>query len=200
MVTRVRHVVTKNGKSAGQRMAMFTLSDAAGNLDGVLFAETFAKHGELLQQDRIVVMVGRVDHARGTPNLVIDRVIPIEDAAQHLATRMEITVEAERAESASLAAALQMASGLLRQSAGSVAALRGRPVDVYVRVLVGGREVQMRSSALRVVPDRQLLSKLAGMLEGVGRVRIEGGYVPQRERPAWQKRAAFRGSRDEAEV
>ena len=199
MVTRVRHVVTKNGKSAGQRMAMFTLSDAGGNLDGVLFAETFSKYGEILQQDRIVLMVGRVDHARGQPNLVVDRVIPIEDAAQHLATRLEIAVEADRAEPGALAGALQMASGLLRQAGGSVASLQGRPVDVFIRVTVDGRDVQLRSHAVRVVPERSLIAKLANTLEGVGRVRIVGGHVPQRERPAWQKRA-FRGARDEAEV
>ncbi len=203
MVSRVRHVVTKNGRSAGQRMAMFTMADAAGTLDGVLFAETFAKFGESLQQDKIVVMVGRVDHARGTPNLVVDRVIPIEDAAQHLSTRLEITVDADAAgaeDARGIEPALQMASGLLRQAAGSVASLQGRPVDVHLRLVVGARAVLMHSAAIRVVPERALLAKLAATLEGVGKVRVIGGHIPQRERPRrWEQRDGTR-QREEAEA
>jgi hypothetical protein len=46
----------------------------------------------------------------------------------------------------------------------------------------------MHSNSLHVVPERALLSKLATTLEGVGRVRVLGGFVPQRERPKWQQR------------
>ena len=188
MLTRVRAVVAKTGKSAGQRMAMFTLADQASSLEGVVFAQTFAAHAEVMQQDRVVLMVARLDHSRGSPQLVVDRIIPIEDAAQHLATRLEISVVAGRESDPEAMGALQMASGILRQAAGSVAALSGRPVDVDVRTEVGGRVVLMRSSALHVVPERALLTKLATALDGVARVRVLGGYVPQRERPRWGAR------------
>ncbi|MBU3684555.1 MAG: DNA polymerase III subunit alpha [Phycisphaerales bacterium] len=188
MLTRVRAVVAKTGKSAGQRMAMFTLADQASSLEGVVFAQTFAAHAEVMQQDRVVLMVARLDHSRGSPQLVVDRIIPIEDAAQHLATRLEISVVAGRESDPEAIGALQMASGILRQAAGSVAALSGRPVDVDVRTEVGGRVVLMRSSALHVVPERALLTKLATALDGVARVRVLGGYVPQRERPRWGAR------------
>ena len=188
MLTRVRAVVAKTGKSAGQRMAMFTLADQASSLEGVVFAQTFAAHAELMQQDRVVLMVARLDHSRGSPQLVVDRIIPIEDAAQHLATRLEISVAPGRESDPEAMGALQMASGILRQAAGSVAALSGRPVDVDIRTEVGGRVVLMRSSALHVVPERALLTKLATALDGVARVRVLGGYVPQRERPRWGAR------------
>jgi DNA polymerase-3 subunit alpha len=190
MLTRVRAVVAKTGKSAGQRMAMFTLADQASSLEGVVFAQTFAAHAELLLQDRVVLMVARLDHSRGSPQLVVDRVIPIEDAAQHLATRLEISVLAGRESDRESLGALQMASGILRQAAGSVAALSGRPVEVDVRAEVDGRTVLLRSSALHVVPERALLTKLATALDGVARVRVLGGYVPQRERPRWGARRA----------
>jgi DNA polymerase III alpha subunit len=188
MLTRVRAVVAKTGKSAGQRMAMFTLADQASSLEGVVFAQTFAAHAEVMQQDRVVLMVARLDHSRGSPQLVVDRIIPIEDAAQHLATRLEISVVAGRESDPEAMGALQMASGILRQAAGSVAALSGRPVDVDVRTEVGGRVVILRSNALHVVPERALLTKLATALDGVARVRVLGGYVPQRERPRWGAR------------
>jgi DNA polymerase-3 subunit alpha len=188
MLTRVRAVVAKTGKSAGQRMAMFTIADQANAIEGVLFAGTFATYGELMQQDRVVVMIARLDHSRGSPQLVVDRVLPIEDAAQHLATRLEIEVDGGGGEPKLVTAALQMSSGILRQASGSVAALSGRPVDVNVRVNVDGRSVLMHSSSLHVVPDRALLSKLASALQGVGRVRVHGGFVPQREKPRWKSR------------
>jgi hypothetical protein len=138
----------------------------------------------------VVLMVARLDHSRGSPQLVVDRVIPIEDAAQHLATRLEISVLAGRESDRESLGALQMASGILRQAAGSVAALSGRPVEVDVRAEVDGRTVLLRSSALHVVPERALLTKLATALDGVARVRVLGGYVPQRERPRWGARRA----------
>jgi DNA polymerase-3 subunit alpha len=189
MLTRVRAVVAKTGKSAGQRMAMFTLADQATAIEGVLFASTFAAHGELMQQDKVVVMVARLDHTRGSPQLVVDRVIAIEDAAQHLATRLEIEVDGA-GEPQLVAGAMQMASGILRQASGSVAALSGRPVDVNVRVLVDGRSVLLHSGSLRVVPGRELLGKLAHAVQGHGRVRVLGGFVPQREKPRWARRPA----------
>lgn len=188
MLTRVRAVVAKSGKSAGQRMAMFTIADQATAIEGVLFAQTFATFGEQMQQDGVVLMVARLDHSRGSPQLVVDRVIPIEDAAQHLATRIEITVDGDNPESRQVTSALQMASGILRQASGTIVALHGRPVDVNIRVQVNGRNVLMHSNSLHVVPERALLSKLATTLEGVGRVRVLGGFVPQRERPKWQQR------------
>jgi hypothetical protein len=81
-----------------------------------------------------------------------------------------------------------MASGILKQASGTVAALHGRPVDVHLRVTIDGRCVQMRSGSLRVVPERALLAKVAATLDGVGKVRVIGGYVPQRERPKWGAR------------
>ena len=202
MLTRVRTVVAKTGKSAGQAMAMFTIADQGSAIEGVLFAQTFAAHAQLMQLDRVVVMVARLDHSRGSPQLVVDRVIPIEDAAQHLATRIEISVDAggdaagahdegrdvPGSGARATLGALQMASGILKQASGTVAALHGRPVDVHLRVTVDGRCVQMRSGSLRVVPERALLAKVAATLDGVGKVRVIGGYVPQRERPKWGAR------------
>ena len=82
MLTRVRAVVAKTGKSAGQRMAMFTIADQANAIEGVLFAGTFATYGELMQQDRVVVMIARLDHSRGSPQLVVDRVLPMSRIAE----------------------------------------------------------------------------------------------------------------------
>ena len=43
MISRVKKVVTKNGRVAGMQMAIITLEDLDGQIDGTMFAETFAE-------------------------------------------------------------------------------------------------------------------------------------------------------------
>ena len=43
MINRVKKVITKNGRSAGMPMAIITLEDLEGQIDGTMFAETFAE-------------------------------------------------------------------------------------------------------------------------------------------------------------
>src|SRR5437868_6554820 len=42
MITRVKKVVTRNGRSAGMPMAILTLEDLEGSIDSTAFAEIFA--------------------------------------------------------------------------------------------------------------------------------------------------------------
>jgi DNA polymerase-3 subunit alpha len=188
ILSRVRPVVSQRGREPGRRMAMFSMADASGTIDGVLFPDTFAKYGELLQQDGIVLMVGKVDRSRAEPGLKVDQVVPIQDAAQFLATRLDVTLDVDATNGEPVEPALSMASGVLRQACGSVVSLQGRPVDVHVKLQMDGRLVHMHSRGLRVVPDRALLAKLSSALQGVARVTVHGGYLPQREQPRWQKR------------
>jgi DNA polymerase-3 subunit alpha len=191
-VQAVNQLTTTRGASAGQRMGLLTVEDLHGPIRGVVFAENFAKYGELLQKDRIVLLAGTVERRGAEPSIKVDRVIPIEEAAQHLATRLELILDGSGEDAAAAdgaRSALEMARGFLRQASGSVANLRGRPVGVYVRVPVRGRVVELHARGLSVVPERGLISRLSSALEGVGRVRVVGGHVPQRERPAWSRRA-----------
>lgn len=201
LVQSVNQVTTTRGASAGQRMGLITVEDSFGPVRGVVFAENFAKYGELLQKDRIVLLVGTVERRGAEPSIKVDRVIPIEEAAQHLAMRLELLIDAgehgpdgsdaagSTATTESVKSALEMARGFLRQASGSVANLRGRPVAVHLHVHAQGRVVELHARGLSVVPERGLIAKLSSALEGVGRVRVVGGYVPQRERPAWTRRA-----------
>lgn len=108
LVQGVRTIVIKNGRSAGQKMAIVTFEDATGTIESVLFAEPFANFTHLIQQDQVLFVLGRVDRSRAggaaasakassggddehapaaggggaNPNegvqIVVDRVVPIE--------------------------------------------------------------------------------------------------------------------------
>jgi len=92
MFTRVRQTLVKNGRSAGQKMAMITIEDRTGSIDGVVFSDTYARFAHLIQPDAMVFIKGQVDRRREEPSIRIDSVIPIEEAAGELATGVRITL------------------------------------------------------------------------------------------------------------
>lgn len=77
MVQSVRAIVVRNGKSAGQKMAILTVEDTSGGLEAVLFTEAYAKYGHLALAEQ-VVFVGGADTSRGEPQIIVDRLVPIE--------------------------------------------------------------------------------------------------------------------------
>ena len=92
MLTRVRNTIVKNGRSAGQKMAMITIEDKSAAMDGVVFSDAYAVAGPLLEPDRIVFLRGKIDRAREEPSIVVDSVIPVERAACELTTEIHIHV------------------------------------------------------------------------------------------------------------
>ncbi|MDA1105167.1 MAG: DNA polymerase III subunit alpha [Planctomycetota bacterium] len=174
----VRPIVTKSGRAAGQRMALFDLMDMEGKCGGVMFAEEFAKYGALLQSDAMVVLIGHVDRSREQPGVKVNKVIAIEDAASHLATRVEVLLESEEMVAEAGAGSIRMLAGVLRQLSNSVDATRGRTVEVHVVVPRGNRRVRLVANGLRIVPSRDAIAKLRATCEGRGRIVVAGGWTP----------------------
>ncbi|MFO0826643.1 MAG: DNA polymerase III subunit alpha [Phycisphaerales bacterium] len=188
LVSRIRPTVTKQGR----KMAMMTLTDRRGTVDGVLFADTFAKYGDVLAIDRCVLLVGYADRGRAEPCVIVDRVIPIELAAQHLAKRLDLIVDGVRGENDDpIEPVLKMVAGTVRQASSSVASLQGRPVPVSIHVDLADKRVTLVADRLTVVPDQQLLARLRHFL-GASGVRVRGGYLPPRRpsRTDWKARRA----------
>ena len=182
MLTRVRPVHTRNG----QRMAMTTLTDKQGTVDAVVFSDAYAKYADLLQVDGVVVLIGQVETGRGEPNIVVERVIPISKAAANLATKLEIRFiepDPDDPDSPPIKPRMQLASGMLKQAAGSVMALQGRPVDTVIHLdLADGSRAVLSSQALRVVPEEALISQLM-KVAGVDGLRVRGGWRPTPREP-----------------
>jgi len=84
IITRVRYCVTKIGRSAGARMAMFTLEDLNGTVEGVAFPDVLAQYEDLLQPDRLVFVRGRVDFRREEPSIKATAAYAMEHAEEHL--------------------------------------------------------------------------------------------------------------------
>jgi hypothetical protein len=181
-------------------MAMATIVDKLGTAECVLFPDTFAQHGEMLQADAMLMVVGVVDRSRAEPGIIVDQLIPVAEASRHLATRVEIRLPADGAGGATVAPRdsddgelmvpmMRMLAGTLKQAANSASNLRGRPVEVDVVLQVDGADAAITVGGVRVVPDPALLRKICE-ITGAGSVTVRGGWVPQRrerDKP-WQRR------------
>jgi DNA polymerase III alpha subunit len=162
----VRARLVRNGPKAGQKMAMGTLSDRSGAVEVVIFSDAFAKYGALFQNDAIVALTGRIDRARGKPNVIVDQVIAVDALDSQLASRLELDLGAgsggEPPE-----ALLQRLEETLREAKAN----GGRAVDVLLRVHEGSRLIELRPNRLRVAPQPALIDRLRELL-GPDHVRL----------------------------
>ena len=206
LIKSVRPITTKNG----DRMAMMTFEDNHGIIDAVLFPRTYNDCAHTLVSDAIVFLIGTVDRSRGDTQIQVERVIPADRAGAHLATRLDITLDATALRE-SVEGALQQLTGLLR----SRAALTGVPgastpgaVSVPVRLHLRtptAQHITIESNSIRVSPTPDLVRDL-GVVVGADRVTVRGGIPIQKVEPrtwgrsgnasggAHQKRPAHRAT------
>jgi DNA polymerase-3 subunit alpha len=182
LVARSRIVVTQKGKNPGSKMMVLGLADREATMDAVLFTDAFAKFGHLILNDRAVLLVGAVDRARGEPNIIVDRVIAMEEAERHLGTRLEVAVDCAGDAEQAAEGTLEMVAGLLKQASGGAALAEGRPVEVVVHLDRETRRTTLHSHRLRVVPEPSLLDALRRLVGGE-RVHVRGGWTPERRKP-----------------
>jgi len=181
-LTRVRPTVVKNGRSAGEKMAMITLQDKSGSIDGVVFSGVFAKCGAVLTDNAIVMVIGRVDKQRGEPQIIVDQVSPLADAPRLLAGRVEIEFVDEPSSPAQ--EQMELVSGLLQRAGASRVSDGGRSAELYLHVVADGQRHSLKSNRLRVIAETSLLESLRDIV-GEGRVRVISAGPPRRQQPEY---------------
>ena len=185
MINRVKKVLTKNGRSAGMPMAIVTLEDLEGQIDGTMFADTFAEVSQrypgVVSNESIVFVRGKVDRKRETPSLLINEVIPIGEAVGRLTTALLLQLDPLR-HPADVVAQIEP---LLRRRKGNV--------DVFLRVRTSPtQQVMMRLDRERAVrPTRELRDDLELLLGG-GCAEFCGAGTKRKKRQAAQQQALFK--------
>jgi DNA polymerase III subunit alpha len=207
LVSAVRTIVTKSGRSAGQKMAIVTIEDSVGTMETVLFAEVFGQFSHLIQPDAVVFVLGRVDRSRagaaavparraqaGTedeappekaPNdgvqVIVDRVVPIEGVPL-LPGRVWIRLDDVRLNGSGVAT-LNTVADLLRGAVPAGAGVNGTLPDKAstfpVDLVVDTPEARIR---LEAGPQIRIAptAELVGKLAdllGDGCVRVVGGVA-----------------------
>jgi DNA polymerase-3 subunit alpha len=96
MVQKIRNIITRNGRNAGAKMAVFTLEDLQGNCEVVMWSDCFARFGHTLAVDQVLFVKGRLDFTREMPQIICDELIDISAAGAKLAANINILLsEAE---------------------------------------------------------------------------------------------------------
>jgi DNA polymerase-3 subunit alpha len=95
MIAKIRYNLTKSGRNAGSRMAVFTLEDLQGQAEVVMFPDTLAKFSSALVQDAVVFVKGKLDWRREKPNIIAAELITLDEVREKLAAKVRIRLDAK---------------------------------------------------------------------------------------------------------
>jgi DNA polymerase-3 subunit alpha len=191
MIQESRTIIIKNGRSAGQKMAILTVEDPSGAAECVVFSDYFAKYGHLAAAEAVLFVLGRIDLKRGDAQIMVDRLVPI-DGLPLDGGRLRLFVDEQKLNGGALATMTRVAD-LVRGSvpppptAKDLNPLPTFPVEIVIgtsdRVALLAADPKLR---INLKPD--LLKAIAGEL-GDGMVKLAGGValdkVDKNDKPKW---------------
>lgn len=161
MISKIRFTVTKNGKSAGAKMAVFELEDVQGKCEVVLFPKVLEKYSSLLKVDNIVFVRGTVDCRRELPNVHCDEMFAIDEVTEKLAARVWIDLMT-----------IDVTEEKIRKIRHLCSTHRGKsPLSVSVQTPGGYRIVAIADKTLNVRADVDFIRKMETVV-GRGKVKL----------------------------
>jgi DNA polymerase-3 subunit alpha len=95
MIAKIRYNLTKTGRNAGSKMAVFVLEDLQGQVDVVMFPDVLNTFSDILVADTIVFVKGKLDYRRERPNILASELITLEQVREKLAARVQIKLDAK---------------------------------------------------------------------------------------------------------
>ena len=176
MITNVQLRNVQKSRSGHTRMAKLTFEDLSGTTPAMLWPEEFAKMADLVKNDQIVFIKGTLDRRRDPAELIVSRIIPLEQGPAELTRGVIVRLHKGLHQTEHL-------ERLLR-------AMRVRPgnLDLYLEI-VGleqvRRAIYKAGASLRIRYDDQLVPDL----------EESSARLCPPARPAWRDRAARRRHR-----
>jgi len=95
IIAKIRYNLTKTGRNAGSKMAVFTLEDLQGQAEVVMFPDVLNRYSDVLVQDTVVFVKGKLDFRRERPNILAVELIKLEEVRQKLAAKVRIRLDAK---------------------------------------------------------------------------------------------------------
>lgn len=174
----LRTTRTRKGRNPGQKMAMIQLEDKSARVEGVLFADAYAEYEEKLERGAVLFFTGRVDRRREEPNLVVSKVVPVEEAPVKLARRLRIHLDLRAPAGTSddgLSDDLERLRELLdkRRNRG-----RNGGVEVEFELELQDRTVLAGANGSRAPVDDAVVSEIDDLLGARGHCRYIGAPAP----------------------
>lgn len=173
MISKIRTVITKNGRNAGSKMGIVTLEDLRGSVEVVLFPRDLERYQAQLKLETIAFFRGQVDRRREEPSLRVSEVIPLEQADEVLSTAVVLRINCNGARSASegqggnIDATLKQIREVVKQFNG--------PKPLYLELWTEGKlRVTIRASERCGVRPNEDFRKAIEALLGENTVTIAG--------------------------
>ncbi len=99
MISAKRDLNIKKGRHQGRKMSILQLEDFSGHCSMICFPDTYQKYYNLLEIDKIVFIRGSMNKQKDETEIIIDEVIPIEEAIERLSKTLILRVEDHSLES-----------------------------------------------------------------------------------------------------
>lgn len=154
----------QSGRNKGSRMATFKIDDGSGEtLAAVIFSDAYSEFAGLVTDDRLVLLKGRIDHKREEPQVVVSKIIPVDEADAKLAAGVEVSLSS----AGTGEDVLNGVAGILKRHPGRL--------PVRFRVNTPGLKVILEAgSEYRVAALGELVRECDELL-GEGHVHFAGG-------------------------
>ena len=153
LVSRVRSVPIRTGRSAGKKLVVATIEDFAGSTEVIVFPGQQEEALPALRPDAVVFVEGVVDNRREEPSIRTARVVPIERAPHEYSRDVVIRLRSTDDSVAALSSIHQLCQ-----------AHRGK-CDVFFEVaLADGRVAVIRGcGGARVAPSKEFLADVRAL-------------------------------------
>jgi DNA polymerase III alpha subunit len=151
----------KRKSKKGAWWGSFQLEDLNGQVEVLAFPKAYDQFQGLLQNDRAVLVAGRLESEEGRVRLTADEVTALDDLEEKKADAVQLRVEASEVD-----------DDVLGRLHAALTAHRGEAA-LFLEVVRSGdfRVVARAEPSMRVRPSRELSLALEGIL-GPGRVRF----------------------------
>jgi DNA polymerase-3 subunit alpha len=173
MLTKIKHTTTKK---TNEQMAVCMLEDLEGDVEVLVFPNSFSQLAPQLRPNAVVFVEGRVAIREDRPRLIAQQIVPIEQSASKLAQAMELVLRSPG-----------MEKELLEQLKALLAKFPGG-IPVYLRLEMP-KEPSMRlklAEGFKVEPRQELLEALGELL---GEESVIVKRQPPQSASAFQPRA-----------
>jgi DNA polymerase-3 subunit alpha len=171
VVTSIARQISRRDSSEWGKV---TVEDFNGTATVLAFGDAWQKYKEVLKQDAVVEIVGRVsgrERDEEDPPIFLDSARPLEDVGPELAVQIELELGSD-------------VEGTAFEAAKKLMAAHPGPSAVWIQVGSdnGERAPRLRSRTLRIDPSGETLGALQKLF-GRGNVRLVRTVEPQETRP-----------------
>ena len=168
--------MTKNGRNAGAKMAVFVLEDLQGEVEVVMFPDALREYAELVEEDKIVFVKGKVDRKRETPNIFAEELMNLDEIP---ALANTIRLKFDIAKMANHKAFAAKSARLCLNYPGKI------PVEILIKT-DNGIVTAAAQQSLVVEPDFDFCREM-NQLIGAGNLKIRLKKLQFKKRKQWNK-------------